>query len=117
MSRSYEYIPDDDEREKRFLEDSAATKNTPVHHGVVDVCPLCIEGGPYKLIYGKDEVGYPVKMCPQCKMIIPIHTTGKISDDDITTSQTSRGSTLYRGIKLTDLVNKDGKNKSKPSWI
>lgn len=61
------------------------------------------------MIYGKDEAGFPVKQCPQCKMLIPIGISGRI-DADITTSQSSKGKLPFRGFKLSKLV----KEQSEP---
>lgn len=77
---------------------------------VKDYCPLCIEGGPYLLIYGKDEAGFPVKKCPQCKIIIPMHVTGRI-DTDITTSQSHKGKVMFTGMKLSEITKR---NKNDP---
>lgn len=66
-------------------------------------------GGPYKLIYGVDEAGFPVKQCPECKQMYPIATMGRI-DTDITTSHKLRpDEKVFMGFKLTDLVRQKDK--------
>lgn len=116
MPRHYEYEPEGGsdpilENEKKFYRDK---KDQQQKKQVVDLCPLCVEGGPYRLIYGKDEVGYPVKQCPQCKMMLPVSSLAKISDDELSTSQNKNsGSRPWRGIKLTELIEQQDQNKSK----
>lgn len=99
MSRNYEIDQDTAEVKEKF------TKDPEDETRVKDYCPLCIESGPYLMIYGKDEAGFPVKQCPQCKMILPIHISGRI-DPDLTTTQTSKGKLPFRGFKLTELTKK-----------
>ena len=95
MSKNYEI--DKETAEVKFIPDK------PDSTRVKDYCPLCIEGGPYLLTYGKDEAGFPVKSCPQCKQIYPIHVTGRI-DTDITTSQSIKGKRMFSGFKLSEIT-------------
>lgn len=99
MSRHYEIDEDTAQVKEKFVADPEDENR------VKDYCPLCIETGPYLMIYGKDEAGFPVKQCPQCKMILPMGIAGRI-DPDLTTSQTSKGKLQFRGLKLSELVKK-----------
>lgn len=105
MPREYEALTDDEFRDK-FIEDKQDKSDTKI----VDFCPLCVEGGPYKLMYGKDETGSNVKQCPVCKTMFPIHKTGRI-DTDITTSQEARGTKLFTGLKFSDITRGHRKTK------
>lgn len=100
MPKTYEIDKDTAEVKEKFTPDPEDELR------VKDACPLCIEGGPYLLLYGKDEAGFPVKKCPQCKIIIPMHVTGRI-DTDITTSQSHKGKVLFTGMKLSEITKRN----------
>lgn len=99
MSRNYEIDKDTAEVKEKFVEDPEDEQR------IKDYCPLCIEGGPYLLLYGKDQAGFPVKSCPQCKQMFPMKVTGRV-DTDITTSQSIKGKIMFTGMKLSEITHK-----------